>query len=57
MVFLTSFATSVVDGLDGLAGGIMATVFTTMGFIAYYKDLFDISAFCFVLVGGILAFL
>ncbi|MCK5589106.1 MAG: hypothetical protein KAI16_02230 [Candidatus Pacebacteria bacterium] len=57
MVFLASFATSNIDGLDGLAGGIMATIFTTMGFIAYSQELLNISAFCFVVTGGILAFL
>gem|GEM_PF-5609960 len=57
LVFLSSFATSVVDGLDGLAGGIMVIVFTTMGFISFYQSLFNVSAFCFVIVGGILSFL
>ncbi|PID83660.1 hypothetical protein CSB11_00065 [Candidatus Campbellbacteria bacterium] len=56
-VFLATFATSNIDGLDGLAGGVMASVYSAFGFIAFYKQLFDISAFCFVVVGGILAFL
>ncbi|MCD5396589.1 MAG: hypothetical protein LRZ98_00170 [Candidatus Pacebacteria bacterium] len=57
IVFVASFATSNIDGLDGLAGGIMAIIFTAMGFIAYHQELLNVSAFCFVIVGGILAFL
>lgn len=57
IVFTSVFATSNIDGLDGLSGGIMAIVYSIMGFIALYQDKFDISAFCFVIVGGILSFL
>ena len=56
-VFTSVFATSNIDGLDGLAGGIMASVFTAMGFIGFYTDKLDISAFSFVVVGSVLAFL
>lgn len=56
-VFTSVFATSNIDGLDGLSGGIMASVFAAMGFIAFHGDKFDISAFSFVVVGSILAFL
>lgn len=56
-VFLSLFATSNIDGLDGLAGGVMVSIYSAFGFISFYKQMFDISAFCFVVVGGILAFL
>lgn len=56
-VFVSVFATSNIDGLDGLSGGIMASVFASMGFIAFYIGKMDISAFCFVVVGSVLAFL
>lgn len=57
LVFTSVFATANIDGLDGLSGGIMASVFAAMGFIAFNQGLLDISAFSFVIVGAILAFL
>ena len=55
--FVAIFATSNIDGLDGLSGGVMSIVFTAMGVIAYFQNQIDIAAFCFVIVGGTLAFL
>ncbi len=57
IVFTSVFATSNIDGLDGLSGGIMAVVYAVMGFIALHQDKLDISALSFVITGGILAFL
>lgn len=57
LVFLSVFATSNIDGLDGLSGGIMSSVFTAVGFIAFFQGLINISAFSFVIGGSILAFL
>ena len=56
-VFIALFATSNIDGLDGLSGGIMAIIFSAMGFIAYAQDQVNLAAFCFVIVGSIIAFL
>ena len=56
-VFLAMFATSNIDGLDGLSGGIMAIIYAAYGFIAFFQEQFNLSAFCFVVVGGILVFL
>ncbi|MFW0870933.1 MAG: hypothetical protein ACKKL4_00515 [Patescibacteria group bacterium] len=57
LAFIAIFATSNIDGLDGLAGGVMAIIFTAMGIIAYFQNQIDIAAFCFAIVGGTLAFL
>jgi len=57
LAFVSVFSTSNIDGLDGLSGGIMAIVFSAMGFIAYFQDQINIAAFCFVIVGATLAFL
>ncbi|MES3004673.1 MAG: hypothetical protein V4690_01015 [Patescibacteria group bacterium] len=57
MVMLAVFSTSVIDGIDGLAGGIMATIFTAYSAIAFGLNQIDISALCAVIAGGILAFL
>lgn len=57
IVVLGTFSSRVIDGIDGLAGGVMAIAFAAYGMIAYTKDLIDIAALCMVIVGGILAFL
>lgn len=57
LVFVSLFATSNIDGLDGLSGGIMTIIFTAYGFIAFSQNQVDIAAFCFVVVGALLAFL
>jgi phospho-N-acetylmuramoyl-pentapeptide-transferase len=57
LVTVALFSTSVIDGVDGLSGGIFSAIFTAYGFIAYYQTQIDIAALCFMIVGGILAFL
>jgi phospho-N-acetylmuramoyl-pentapeptide-transferase len=57
VVTLAVFSTGVIDGVDGLSGGVMSAVFTAYGMIAYTHGQIDLSAFCFVIVGGIMAFL
>lgn len=56
-IMLAVFSTSVVDGMDGLAGGIMATIFTAYAVIAYFNNQIDLAAFCAVVGGATLAFL
>jgi phospho-N-acetylmuramoyl-pentapeptide-transferase len=57
VVMMAVYAGGVIDGIDGLAGGVFASTFSAYGIIAFYQQQIDISAFCFVVVGGILAFL
>lgn len=57
LVTLGTFSSRVIDGIDGLAGGVMATIFGAFGFIAYTQNQIDIAALCAVLMGGILVFL
>jgi phospho-N-acetylmuramoyl-pentapeptide-transferase len=57
IVMLATFSSSVIDGLDGLAGGVMASIFGAYGGIAYFQNQIDIAAFCAALSGAILAFL
>ena len=57
LVMLAVFSTSVIDGMDGLSGGIMTTVFTAYALIAFMNNQIDIAAFCAVVSGGTLAFL
>ncbi|MDQ5962675.1 MAG: hypothetical protein QG653_482 [Patescibacteria group bacterium] len=57
VVTLAVFSTGVIDGIDGLSGGVMSAVFTAYGLIAFLNGQINIAALCFVIVGGILAFL
>jgi phospho-N-acetylmuramoyl-pentapeptide-transferase len=57
LVVIALYSGGVIDGLDGLAGGIFATMFSAYAGIAFYQQQIDLAAFCAVVVGGILAFL
>lgn len=57
LVTLFIYAGGVIDGIDGLAGGVFATMFAAYGGIAFYQQQIDLAAFCAALAGGILAFL
>lgn len=57
LVCLATFSTGVIDGIDGLSGGVTSSIFTAYGMIAYFQGQIDIAALCFVIVGGIMAFL
>jgi phospho-N-acetylmuramoyl-pentapeptide-transferase len=51
------YAGGVIDGLDGLAGGVFTTMFAAYGGIAFYQQQIDLAAFCATISGAILAFL
>lgn len=57
LVMLSLFASGVIDGIDGLSGGVMAAIFSAYAGIAFFQNQIDLAAFCAVIVGGILAFL
>lgn len=57
LVMISLFGSGVIDGLDGLSGGVMAIIFSTYGFLAFYQHQIDLAALCGVIAGGILAFL
>jgi phospho-N-acetylmuramoyl-pentapeptide-transferase len=57
IVVLATFSTSVIDGLDGLAGGVFASSFTAFAAIAFLGSQYDISALAGAIAGGIMAFL
>ena len=56
-VILALYASGVIDGLDGLSGGVFGIVFSAYSVIAFFQNQIDLSAFCAVVTGGILAFL
>lgn len=57
IVTLGLFSGAVIDGIDGLAGGVMAIIFSAYTWIAFFQNQIDLAAFCATVVGGILAFL
>jgi phospho-N-acetylmuramoyl-pentapeptide-transferase len=57
LVTLGTFSSRVIDGIDGLAGGVMAIAFGAYGVIGFLQNQIDIATFCMVVAGGILAFL
>ncbi len=57
LVALFIYAGGVIDGLDGLAGGIFATIFGAYAGIALFQDQLDLAALCAAIAGGLLAFL
>jgi len=56
-VMLAVFAGGVIDGLDGLAGGVFASMIAAYGGIAYFQAQIDLAAFLGVIGGALLAFL
>ncbi len=51
------YASGVIDGIDGLSGGVFAIIFFAYGGVAVLQSQFDLAAFCLMVTGGILAFL
>ncbi len=57
LMALALYASGIIDGIDGLSGGVFATIFTAYAVIAYFQDQFDLAAFSATIAGGTLAFL
>jgi phospho-N-acetylmuramoyl-pentapeptide-transferase len=57
VVMIVIYAGGVIDGLDGLSGGIFTVNFAAYGVIAFSLGQVNLAAFCAALVGAILAFL
>jgi phospho-N-acetylmuramoyl-pentapeptide-transferase len=57
VVAIGVYSGGIIDGIDGLAGGIFASIFASYGVIAFLQDQINLAAFCVALVGSILAFL
>lgn len=57
VIVATGFSVDITDGLDGLAGGLMLTAFTTFGVIAFLQGKVELAGFIAVIVGSLAAFL
>ena len=57
LLSLALYASGVIDGIDGLSGGVFASIFASYAIIAFAQNQIDLSAFCAAIGGGLLAFL
>jgi phospho-N-acetylmuramoyl-pentapeptide-transferase len=56
-VMLATYSGGVIDGLDGLSGGVFASIFASFAVIALFLGQVNTAAFCVVILGALLAFL
>ncbi len=57
IISLGIYAGGVIDGIDGLSGGVFGTTFMAYAGIAYFQNQFNLAAFSATIAGAILAFL
>lgn len=59
VIFITvaTYAGSIIDGVDGLSGGVFMAIYSAYGVIAITNSQYNIAALCFSIVAAILAFL
>lgn len=57
LISLAIYASGVIDGIDGLSGGVFGAIFASYSVIAFAQSQTDLAAFSAAVVGGILAFL
>lgn len=57
LTMLAVFSSGVIDGLDGLAGGVFGSIIAAYGGIAFFQHQLDLAAFLGVIGGSLLAFL
>ena len=57
LVMLSLWSSSVIDGVDGLSGGVLSSIFMAYTLIAFFNNQPDIATLCAVITGSILAFL
>ncbi len=57
VVVSTANAVNITDGLDGLAGGLLISAFSSYAVIAFLQGNYGIAGFCMTVVGSLLAYL
>lgn len=57
LVALATFSGGVIDGIDGLSGGVLVSIFGAYAMIAFANNQIDLAAFSGVITGVTLAFL
>ena len=57
LVMIASWSGGVIDGLDGLSGGVFASIFGAFLIIAFSQGKVELATFCGVILGALFAFL
>jgi phospho-N-acetylmuramoyl-pentapeptide-transferase len=57
LLTIALYASGVIDGIDGLSGGVFTSIFLAYAGVAFTQEQYDIAAFSATVAGGILAFL
>ncbi|MFQ6049816.1 MAG: hypothetical protein ACE5J0_02125 [Candidatus Paceibacterales bacterium] len=57
LVMVASWSGGVIDGLDGLSGGVFASIFGAFSIIAFAQGKADLATFCALIGGTLFAFL
>ena len=57
MVIISTYASNIIDGVDGLSGGVFGIILITLGLISVLQSKYDLDTLCFVSSGAIFAFL
>jgi phospho-N-acetylmuramoyl-pentapeptide-transferase len=57
LLTISLYASGVIDGIDGLSGGVFTAIFLSYAGVAFTQEQYDIAAFCATVAGGTLAFL
>jgi phospho-N-acetylmuramoyl-pentapeptide-transferase len=57
LTILASWSGGIIDGLDGLAGGVFASMFTAFTIIAFAEGKIELAALCATILGTIFTFL
>lgn len=57
LLTIVLYASGIIDGIDGLSGGVFASVFAAYTGIAIVQSQFELAVFCATVVGATMAFL
>ena len=57
LTMLAMYSGGIIDGVDGLAGGVFAIIYSALAIIAYSRGQLDLAAFSLVTTGSLLVFL
>lgn len=57
LVTVAVYSGGIIDGIDGLAGGVFAIAFSAYATIAFSQQQLNLAAFCLSIAGAVLAFL
>ncbi len=57
LVMVACWSSGVIDGLDGLSGGVFSSIFAAFSIIAFSQGKVDLATFCAIIAGTLFAFL